>query len=107
MDHFQSYVLAVFDYELFGKKNLMVNSNFSSTVENDFQLVVWTADARITSLFICVLCVLLWFTGFFHRDLKPENLLCNGTELVKLADFGLARETRSRPPYTDYVSTRW
>ena len=54
MDHFQSYVLAVFDYELFGKKNLMVNSNFSSTVENDFQLVVWTADARITSLFICV-----------------------------------------------------
>lgn len=45
--------------------------------------------------------------GFFHRDLKPENLLCNGTELVKLADFGLARETRSRPPYTDYVSTRW
>ncbi|KAK7100797.1 serine/threonine-protein kinase ICK-like isoform X3 [Littorina saxatilis] len=45
--------------------------------------------------------------GFFHRDLKPENLLCSGTELVKLADFGLARETRSRPPYTDYVSTRW
>lgn len=45
--------------------------------------------------------------GFFHRDLKPENLLCNGTDLVKLADFGLARETRSRPPYTDYVSTRW
>ena len=26
---------------------------------------------------------------------------------VKLADFGLAREIRSRPPYTDYVSTRW
>lgn len=23
------------------------------------------------------------------------------------ADFGLAREIRSRPPYTDYVSTRW
>jgi serine/threonine protein kinase len=23
------------------------------------------------------------------------------------ADFGLARETRSRSPYTDYVSTRW
>ncbi|CAL1536414.1 unnamed protein product [Lymnaea stagnalis] len=45
--------------------------------------------------------------GFFHRDLKPENLLCNGTEQVKIADFGLAREIRSRPPYTDYVSTRW
>lgn len=45
--------------------------------------------------------------GFFHRDIKPENLLCNGPELIKIADFGLARETRSRPPYTDYVSTRW
>lgn len=45
--------------------------------------------------------------GFFHRDMKPENLLCCGPELVKIADFGLAREIRSRPPYTDYVSTRW
>jgi len=44
--------------------------------------------------------------GFFHRDLKPENLLVNG-EKVKLADFGLAREIRSIPPYTDYVSTRY
>ncbi|KAK5620938.1 hypothetical protein CRENBAI_016454 [Crenichthys baileyi] len=45
--------------------------------------------------------------GYFHRDLKPENLLCMGLELVKIADFGLAREIRSQPPYTDYVSTRW
>lgn len=45
--------------------------------------------------------------GFFHRDIKPENLLCNGPDLVKIADFGLAREIRSRPPFTDYVSTRW
>ncbi|XP_033110074.1 serine/threonine-protein kinase MAK-like [Anneissia japonica] len=45
--------------------------------------------------------------GFFHRDMKPENLLCTGPELVKIADFGLVREIRSRPPYTDYVSTRW
>jgi protein kinase len=44
--------------------------------------------------------------GYFHRDMKPENLLVAG-DVVKLADFGLAREIRSRPPYTDYVSTRW
>ncbi len=41
----------------------------------------------------------------------------NGTEtqryekdvsvIVKLADFGLARATDSKPPYTEYVSTRW
>lgn len=27
--------------------------------------------------------------------------------VVKVGDFGLAREIKSKPPYTDYVSTRW
>lgn len=44
--------------------------------------------------------------GFFHRDMKPENLLLVGRK-VKIADFGLAREIRSVPPYTEYVSTRY
>jgi len=44
--------------------------------------------------------------GYFHRDLKPENLLVQSSTL-KIADFGLAREINSKPPFTDYVSTRW
>lgn len=28
-------------------------------------------------------------------------------ETVKICDFGLAREVRSRPPYTEYVATRY
>ncbi|XP_068649779.1 cyclin-dependent kinase F-4-like [Aristolochia californica] len=44
--------------------------------------------------------------GYFHRDLKPENLLVT-RDVIKIADFGLAREVTSEPPYTEYVSTRW
>lgn len=39
-------------------------------------------------------------------DIKPENMLVKG-DVVKVADFGLAREIRSKPPFTEYVSTRW
>lgn len=69
--------------------------------------------------------------NFFHRDIKPENILVSSsapydsssafsrysalvtppstppTYSIKLADFGLARETQSKLPYTTYVSTRW
>ncbi|RNF00434.1 putative protein kinase [Trypanosoma rangeli] len=51
--------------------------------------------------------------GYFHRDMKPENLLVRedpisaSQEIVKLADFGLVKEIRARPPFTDYISTRW
>lgn len=69
--------------------------------------------------------------NFFHRDIKPENILVSSSAphdsgmnlrrysslvtppstpplyTVKIADFGLARETHSRHPYTTYVSTRW
>ena len=44
--------------------------------------------------------------GFFHRDMKPENIMITG-DVAKVCDFGLAREIRSRPPFTEYVSTRW
>lgn len=45
-----------------------------------------------------------------HRDIKPENLLVNTSDYVlKLCDFGFARQLPSKPgsPLTDYVATRW
>ncbi|KAM0911811.1 hypothetical protein ACQ4PT_013230 [Festuca glaucescens] len=41
-----------------------------------------------------------------RRRWRVENLLAT-KELIKVADFGLAREIISEPPYTEYVSTRW
>lgn len=44
--------------------------------------------------------------GYFHRDLKPENVLVKG-DIIKIGDLGSSREIFSRPPYTEYVTTRW
>jgi len=44
--------------------------------------------------------------GIFHRDIKPENILIVDDKL-KVADFGSCRGIFSKPPYTEYISTRW
>lgn len=44
--------------------------------------------------------------GIFHRDIKPENILILGDKL-KVADFGSCRGMYSKPPFTEYISTRW
>ncbi|XP_068956816.1 cyclin-dependent kinase-like 5 [Petaurus breviceps papuanus] len=44
-----------------------------------------------------------------HRDIKPENLLISHSDILKLCDFGFARNLSegNNANYTEYVATRW
>ena len=44
--------------------------------------------------------------GIFHRDIKPENILLR-KNIVKLADLGSCKGMYAKPPFTEYISTRW
>lgn len=61
---------------------------------------------------IQILYCLFLFLDFVNKLIikflffSTENLLVTN-DVLKIADFGLARELSSMPPYTEYVSTRW
>lgn len=83
-------------------KNLLqlyteVREKGKNFAENEIRSIIYQTAAGLANMHK---------NGFFHRDMKPENLLFHN-DVVKIADFGLAREVRSRPPYTEYISTRW
>lgn len=87
----------VFEFMEKNLLELMIQKQTKKFTENQIRCVMWQTLQGLAYMHKY---------GFFHRDLKPENLLVAG-EVIKIADFGLAREIRSLPPYTDYVSTRY
>jgi NIMA (never in mitosis gene a)-related kinase len=52
-------------------------------------------EDRVLRLFAQVLCALAYLheRSVLHRDLKPRNILIVGEDSVRLADFGVAKET--------------
>lgn len=120
-------------YEIFVDDiNYQLHISMEAMSQNLYQLM----KARKNMLFspITLRCILTQILcaikhihnhGYYHRDVKPENILVvptsyyyNSKELVpqyrrkdnyvvKLADYGLAREVHNVKTYTAYVLTRW
>ena len=45
--------------------------------------------------------------GILHRDLKPQNVLVSSSDVLKIGDFGLARQFQPDRSYTLEVCTLW
>jgi cyclin-dependent kinase-like len=96
------------------KKNQKQDENEKSTAgglpANDVRRYVYQ---------LCLALTYLHESGYVYRDVKPENLLVGDDGVLKLCDFGFARELPGNVsslqtdgdepplPLTDYVATRW
>ncbi|KAK1948314.1 Serine/threonine-protein kinase ICK [Phytophthora citrophthora] len=91
-----------------GSNSSSVGAEANSSSEPSSLPHPWFSNAQVRSIMFQLFSGLAYMHkhGYFHRDIKPENLLCHD-DTLKIADLGQAREIRSRPPFTDYVSTRW
>ncbi|KAJ3291687.1 hypothetical protein HK104_005877, partial [Borealophlyctis nickersoniae] len=97
---------------IFDPKHGILSLNFELMDCNLYELVsrkhasITEAKAKAYFHQICKALEYMHGKGIFHRDIKPENILIKD-QTVKLADFGSCRGTHSKPPYTEYIATRW
>lgn len=78
------------------------------TIAEDRTLILTIADIKSYMIQILQGLEYLHLEFILHRDLKPSNLLVNANGLLKIADFGLAKQYGSpNCIYTDQVVTLW
>ena len=86
--------------------------NLFEFIEKHRKQKMFISEAKIRNIIYQITCGLKYLhsCNIMHRDLKPENILMVlSNNLVKIADFGTAKEI---PDFldnslTDYVCTRW
>lgn len=99
--------------DTFGKESSI--SLVFEIMETDLEQVlhekkIWLSFANIKSYILMTLRGLEYLHKNFilHRDIKPNNLLLDKNNVLKIADFGLARTFGSPSRvYTHQVVTRW
>jgi serine/threonine protein kinase len=90
----------------------LCDCNLFEFIEKHRKQKMFISEAKIRNIVYQITCGIKYLHSFniMHRDLKPENILMKlNNNLIKLADFGTAKEV---PQYkdnslTDYVCTRW
>lgn len=84
-----------------------IGSDLSSLIEENPRGLAEGHAVELTRQLLVGLCH-IHQVGFFHRDIKPANILLDPVQqTIRIADFGETRSLRARPPFTDYVGTRW
>eukprot|EP00039_Didymoeca_costata_P000684 m.46815 g.46815 ORF g.46815 m.46815 type:complete len:457 (+) comp10411_c1_seq1:120-1490(+) len=83
----------------------LMDMNIYERIKNRTQLVPKSLVKSYTYQ-LCKALDHMHRNGIFHRDVKPENILIKGN-ILKLADFGSCRGIYSKPPFTEYIATRW
>ncbi|KAJ3101734.1 hypothetical protein HDU97_001084 [Phlyctochytrium planicorne] len=97
---------------IFDPKHGILSLNFELMDCNLYELIskkhapITESKAKVYMHQICKGLEYMHSKGIFHRDIKPENILIKETT-IKLGDFGSCRGIHSKPPYTEYIATRW
>uniref|UniRef100_A0A8C5DCF2 Cyclin-dependent kinase 7 n=1 Tax=Gouania willdenowi TaxID=441366 RepID=A0A8C5DCF2_GOUWI len=82
--------------------------NLFGVIIKDTSLVLTPANIKAYILMTLQGLEYMHHHWVLHRDLKPNNLLLDGSGVLKLADFGLAKSFGSPSRvYTHQVVTRW
>ena len=86
--------------------------NLLEFIERHRKQKMFIPEAKIRNIIYQITCGIKYLhsNNVMHRDLKPENILMIlNNNLVKIADFGTAKEVPEfkNNSLTDYVCTRW
>ena len=100
----QSAIEAIF----FSKKNRSrlssIGRNFSAV--KFLQVVYLNAEKSEEDYFFCKIDDMFGFLQCIHRDIAARNVLVADNHVLKIADFGLARDVHDRDYYRKLTDVR-